>query len=239
MSLRIIGNTKALGYGVPSPYTAIGGTAPYTYAVVPDGAGGTIDPSSGLYTAPNNNGQERIMVVDSVGTRAYLTIRIGSAVHLLCDIIQTEMGLAEGRVFLWDQKIFEPTDSGLFVVANVLSCKPFGNTLTQDVEGDTVTQSANFYASVQLDAISKSMEATNRKEELLMALRSIYAEQQQEVNSFSIGTISTSFTNLSMVDGAAIPYRFAITLGLQYLVRKNSSIPYFDTFSDPSILTSS
>jgi hypothetical protein len=70
---------------------------------------------------------------------------------------------------------------------------------------------------------------------VLLALGSIYAEQQQELNSFKIGQIPSGFMNLSEIDGSAIPYRFNIVCTIQYFVQKTNPVGYFDTFQDPAI----
>lgn len=237
MSLAIIGNSNYLGYSVSSPFLATGGTAPYTYAVAPDGVGGTIT-SQGLYTAPSKPGIDKIVATDSLGRKAVTLVNVGTVLHLVCDVLQKELGLENGRVYIFDQKIFMPTDEGLFIAVSMLSCKPFANNSYFDGALDTTVQSSNFFASLQLDIISKSTEALLRKEEVLMALKSVYAEQQQELNSFHIGVISTNFVNLSSQDGAAIPYRFSITVNVQYQVKKIGAVPYFDTFEDPTVITS-
>lgn len=239
MSLQIIPSKAAVAPGVSKPFQATGGVTPYTYSVIYGGAGGSVN-SSGLYTAPiGSYGTDTLRVEDSTGATAEIEIKVLSAIELLCDIIQTEMGLADGRVFLWDQKIPEPTDYNLFIVAQNVNCKPFGNSFYPYPTGSGMEsiQSTNFYASVQLDIISRSIDAMNRKEELIMALKSQYAEQQQDLNSFHIANLPTNFVNLSGVDGAAIPYRFSITLGLQYQVKKVSSISYYDSFLNPSVIT--
>lgn len=237
MSLTILGNSNYLGYSISSPFLATGGTSPYTYSIAPDGVGGTISPS-GLYTAPNKVGTDKIIVTDSLGQKAVKIVNVGSILHLICDVIQNEMSLEDGRVYIFDQKKFMPTDEGVFVAVSMLSCKPFANNIEYDFTLDQQVQSSNFFASLQLDIISKSTEALLRKEELLMAMKSTYAEQQQELNSFHIGVISTNFVNLSQIDGTAIPYRFSITVNVQYQVKKIGSVPYFDSFEDPSVITS-
>lgn len=234
--MNILFNSDALGFGIKSSFKGTGGTAPYAYSVVPGGVGGQID-SNGLYTAGNKVGKDTIKVSDDDGKVAYKEVFVGTAQHLLCDIIQKELGLAQGRVYIFDQKLFMPTDEGLFVAVSVLSCKPFGNQNKYNGALDTQEQSANFYASMQLDIISRGTDALFRKEEVVMALKSDYAERQQELNNFLIGSLPSAFTNLSQIDGSAIPYRFSITLGLQYQVRKISPTSYFDEFEDVQIET--
>ncbi len=72
---------------------------------------------------------------------------------------------------------------------------------------------------------------------MILALNSVYAEQQQELNSFRIFPLSQSFVNLSELEGAAIPYRFTISINMQYAVVKTKSVPYYDTFSAATVAT--
>lgn len=249
-----IGQSKtALAAGLTASFAALGGTAPYIYSVRPNGAGGVID-SAGLYTAPNviNGGQyitpsqlfDLIQVVDSATPtplQALAKIFVGTPLLLFCDIIQNQLNLPVGRVYLWDQKIMQPTDSGLYVVVSVVRSKPFGNSNKFDGTTGQSQQSVNMYAELQIDIISRDTEARDRKEEVIMALASDYAVQQQEANSFNIGKLpaGAQFINLSNEDGAAIPYRFAITVGFQYFVTKLQATQYFDTFQGPDVTTES
>jgi hypothetical protein len=45
------------------------------------------------------------------------------------------------------------------------------------------------------------------------------------------------FVNLSMIDGDAIPYRFNISVNMQYFVRKVKAVAYFDDFADVEVTT--
>lgn len=247
MPLSLSKSITAMAPGLTTSVVGSGGTAPYSYAVAPGGAGGTINASTGLYSAPaaiNPDPRltvDTIVVTDALAATASGTILITNALGLFCEIIQREMGLAEGRVYLWDQKINQPTDSGLYVAVSVLRCKPFANTYTIDGSGSglNAVQSVNMLATLSIDAISRSTEALNRKEEILMALGGIYSQSQQELNSFNIGRLPPGgqFVNLSLVDGAAIPYRFNISMNIQYFFRKTKAVPYFDDFSDVEVTT--
>lgn len=241
MSLALLQNATAMASGgLTVPFAGTGGVEPYVYSVLPGGVGGTINPTTGLYTSPSGTGIDTIQVLDDDGDIATGDILIGNALELLCDIIQTEMGLSQGRVFLWDQKIFQPKDQGLFIPISVLPCKPFGNS-TQYVGGVSppsmrAIQSVNMMAMVDIQIISRGPEARDRKEEIILALKSFYAQRQQELNSFNIGGLSTAFVNLSQIDGDAIPYRFNISVMVQYFITKTKQVPYFSNFSNPDIV---
>lgn len=228
-----------------------GGTPPYTYSVLPGGAGGSIVAVGGeaRYTAPvalNPDPRlqvDTLKVVDSLGAEATAQIKIADALLLFCEVLQRELGLANGRVYLYNQKIMQPTDNGLYIAVGVLNCKPFGNTNKPDSSGEGLKsgQSVNMVATLSVDIISRDTSALLRKEEVIMALNSTYAQLQQERNSFLIGQLppGTQFVNLSEIDGAAIPYRFNISVNIQYFARKVQAIDYFDEFSEVQVTTES
>jgi hypothetical protein len=227
--LSIAGNTFALSPGVSSSFLAVGGTAPYIYSVLPGGVGGTIA-SNGVYTTPMAYGEDTIQVTDSLGNQADAIVSVNTALLLVCDIIQTYMGLSQGQVYLWDQKIFIPTDSRLYIAIGISNCKPFGNNNYMDANNNS-NQAVNMLATLDINILSRSTLALNLKEQVILALYSNYAQQQMGLNSFNLGRVSTGFVNLSQLDGPAIPYRFAISVALQYFVPSIQSIEYYNSFT--------
>jgi len=250
MTLSLSQSYTAIAANLNVSFMAIGGTSPYVFSInnpVGMGAGGSIDSSTGLYTAPlaasssPNHAYDIILVTDNVGATATAQILVGTALVLFCDIIQTGMGLSNGRCFLWDQKIFEPTDYDPFIVVSNPRCKPFSNIRQLNTSGSGIVQNqfTNFRATLEVNIISRGPSARDRKEEIILALYSIYSEQQQEANSFSVGRLppNEEFINLSHIDSTAIPYWYQITVNLIYAFAKNSPVPYFDTFQSPTIYT--
>lgn len=247
MTLSLTQSVTAVGVGIQASFLAIGGTFPYTYEVLTGGAGGVIDSDTGVYIAPltvdPNDLQlqfDTIQVTDGTAATATAQIAIGTPLILFCEVIQHEMGLANGRVYLWDQKIMQPKDSDLYIAVSVPRCRPFANS-TETVSGvglDAV-QSVNMQATVDIDIISRGPAARDRKEEVVLAFNSIYAQQQQEINSFYIAKLppNSGFINLSNVDGAAIPYRYRISVNLQYFVSKTKPAQYFDNYQGPNVYT--
>lgn len=234
MSLSLLSNYNYLAYGISIPLQADGGTGPYVFSVVNGSSGGSVS-SEGIYTSGFTAGFDVVQVQDASGDLAFFKVYTGTVFHLLADIIQKQMGLKSGRVYLFDQKIFMPTDDDLFVAISVLRCNTFGSKSQFDPDVNKEVISCNFYADAQIDVISRSTEALLRKEEVVMALTSQYSERQQQLNAFHIGRLPTNFVNLSNVDGAAIPYRFSITCGLQYSTKKIEVGDYFDTFESPEL----
>lgn len=241
MSLTLACSISAMAPGLSTSFQASGGVEPYIYTVQSAGAGGVINSSTGIYTAPpamNSNPKRTTDVIratDDMGNFTTLPILITNPLGLFCDVIQKEMELDAGRVYLWDQKLNQPNDSGLYIAVGVISCKPFANTISYDGSGGGLDaiQSVNMLATLSIDAISRGPEARDRKEEIILALNSVYAQSQQELNSFYIGKLPPGgqFVNLSQVDGAAIPYRFNISINMQYFVSKLKPATYFDDFA--------
>lgn len=247
MVLQIRQTATAVGLRCKASFGAYEGTEPYTFAVTSGFAGGTINASTGAYTAPStlSNLPEKqvdyITVTDADLNTAQTTILIGTPLTLFCEIIQKEMGLANGRVFLWDQKLFQPTDNNLYIAVSMPICKPFGVSVYTESELDALaaTQSVNMQATLDIDIISRGPQAMNRKEEVILALNSVYSIQQQDANSFYIAKLppGNRFVNLSMIDGAAIPYRYRISYNIQYMYTKSKNVDYFDDFSAVQVVT--
>jgi len=237
LAIAITQTATAVGTNAPASFLALGGTPPYVYSVLPGGAGGTINSGTGEYTAPAIASSDpklssaTIQAKDALNATATAKILVGTPLILFCDIIQKELGLANGRVYLWDQKIMQPTDDALYVAVTMQSCKPFGNSNRPSADGVEAEQYVSMAAVVDIDIISRGPAARDRKEEVILALESNYSRQQQVANSFYVGKLSSNFVNLSEVDGAAIPYRYRISVAMQYAVTKNKPTQYFDDFT--------
>jgi hypothetical protein len=228
----------AIAKGRTIPFAPLGGTGPFEYSVTTGGAGGSIS-ASGIYTAPDSLGTDEVNIYDTnEDVTVSASVMVGSPLELLCDILQTEMELADGRVYLWDQKINSPSDRGLWIAVAEINPKPFSN-INRMNSSQEEEQSVNVHSMVSLDIVSRDRSALDRKEEVLMAVNSQYARNQQALNSFRIFPQSSRFMNLSEIDGGAIPYRFNVSLAIQYEVTKKKAVEYYDDFNDTQVETES
>ena len=242
MTMLLAQSATAIAPSLQAFFTASGGTAPYTYALLPGGAGGSIDPSSGIYTGPNAVASDPrqlydiAQATDADGQTAQARILVGNVEMLFCEILQNQLNLAQGRVYLWNQKILQPTDSGIYIAVSVMNPKPFGSSNYVNSSGNEV-QTVSMGATFDIDAISRGPEARDRKEEIVLAMASIYSRQQQQANSFYIARLPhhAGFINLSEVDGAAIPYRYRISISVMYKITKIISTEFYDSFQIPTV----
>ncbi len=244
MSITVVSGTNALAAGLSTYFLGTGGVGPYSYALQPLGAGGTINASTGKYSAPATvpidpaKLYDVVVVTDSTSATATSSILIGTPLLLFCDILKHELNIADDHIYLWDQKIFQPVDSNLYIAVGILNSKPFGNSNFFDGATNSQIQSVNMLDTLSVDVMSRGPAARDRKGEVIMALNSQYAESQMEINCFGIGKLPAGgyFTNISNVDGAAIPYRFNISVNLQYFVKKVQSSQYYDEFLPAQII---
>jgi len=250
MPLTVVGTKSAIGLGNTASFLGIGGVGPYTYSVVAGGQGGTINSSTGLYNSPTwanynsnpSNAVDTIRVTDSTtptSLTATTSILVGPPLLLFLDIISTVLKLPAGRCWLYDQKVFTPTDPGLYVIVGVSSTKVFANSSQYNPTNDTYGNFVNCMAVLDVHVVSVDNSALFKKELVLAALMSPYSIQQQNANAFSIGRIPPggSFNDLSEIDGPAIPYHFQYSIAMQYSVPVSFGTDVYTSFQNVVIDT--
>ncbi len=237
MSITLSATSLAVSPGIQASFSASGGTSPYTFYVRSSGAGGTIDSSTGLYTAPNAYGIDTVAVTDSTGAFATAQIQSSTVLQLLLDVVKTEMSLPMERAYLYNQKTFQPFDAGIYCAFGIMQCKPYGSTNLFDGADLVSQQSVNMQGTFWIEVMSGDTSALLNKEQVIIALNSDYSRYQQSLNNFFISPITTGFTDISQVDGAEIPYRYHLTLNVLYLATKVKSTDYFDSFQTTTVTT--
>lgn len=155
----------------------------------------------------------------------------------VCNIIRTEMDLAEEQVHIYQQKWTRPNDHRLWITVGIVTSKNFGSSRRIDDFGNQ-QQVSHQSALLGIDICGIDTEALDRKDQVGMALQSFYAQQLQEMHGFSLGRLPAApLVNLSAIEGPAIPFRFNLTVQVQYAVDKARAVEYFDSFGTPKIST--
>ncbi len=149
------------------------------------------------------------------------------------------MTLPAGSIWIRDQNKVIPNDNGLYIVVGMVDAAPIGNDNSIRVNDDgtlSEVQQVVTRENIQIDIFSADTQALFRRFEMLMALRSIYAQQQQELNSFKIFRIPTSFLNSSSAEGEKQINRFSLVIAVHSWYRKEKVInsvlgDFYDDFN--------
>lgn len=160
-------------------------------------------------------------------------------INLLMDLISTELDMPEGRCALYNQRrILQQTDD-MFITLQFLTSKVFANdvkyyrhsTTGQEME----YQSSCIKESYQIDVFSRTQEALRRKHEVLFALRGTRSIQLQEKYGFQIPPITTSFIDVSAIEGTARLNRYALRMNVLRAYDKTKPVDYYSTFNPTEV----
>lgn len=166
---------------------------------------------------------------------ANITTTTKEFILVLADIIQTEMALADGSIFIYNQDFKLPETKGLFIILSYLGAPKTlanNNEITVDQSGDVYeNQYLNQLENIAIDVMSRDTTARTRKEEVLLALNSVYSNQQQELYQFKIFTNPSSFIDVSEAEGAARINRYQAMVPMMTSYRKSKKIEYYNRFS--------
>lgn len=246
MTLALTQNFSAIVPGFPSAqFVATGGTPTYTYSVLSGGSGGSIDSSTGAYTPassmtayPANKMLDTIQVTDSLAAVATATILVASPFFMVLDILQNQLGLPNDHIYSYNQKNFQPTDSNMYLIVEYESLKPFSNTVYPLASDGSQAQAySNMNARLGIDVISRGPSARDNIGLIPLALNSIYSQQQQDAMGFYLGKLPLSLTNISGIDGPAIPFRFHYSWQMQFVTQLTQTVEYYNSFTNPPQLT--
>lgn len=154
-----------------------------------------------------------------------------TTLDLLRDIIQQEMSLEDDRIFIYAQPFILPKDKHLFVNIEFKYSRPYSNRNLTPVVGSNLTEEQNLntqeFLTVQL--FSRNFEALQRKEEAVMALKSVYAQQLQEKYAFKLSW-NPQILDLTSLEESAMLYRYDVPVVVLTAYQKTKSIDWFDSY---------
>ena len=134
-------------------------------------------------------------------------------------------------VIIYAQNIKLFNTDKIQITVKTISVSPFSNRnkfITDNGKYKQV-QDINTSNMMQIDVYSRNNEARNRYAEVVMALNSVYSQQQQEKYNFKIGTIP-QVNNISGIDGGSDINRYSITFTALVHEQKITEIDYYDKF---------
>lgn len=151
----------------------------------------------------------------------------------ICKILQNQLALTNEQIWIYNQKRNIPNDFGVYYVVRYDGQRIIGNVRKEVATnaGLVEYQSVHSLAMFSVDIFSRSSQARDAKDQVIMALNSTYSQQVQEANGFQIARNSFQVTNTSEVEGVAELNRYSISFNVTYMSEMTKSIDFYDTFS--------
>lgn len=162
---------------------------------------------------------------------------------IVADVLQAEMGLDDAHCLLGNQKWDIPEDKQLFVVVFDQTPVPVGSTKYLDVDPLSKTlgsevQQITVVHDVRVEIMSlDSGEARQRKEEVTLALNSIYADQLAEKYRIQIAKPQAP-VDASETEATARLQKFVTHVNVTALHQKVKDPPkgdYFNKFNGATV----
>ncbi len=158
---------------------------------------------------------------------------LNNSLDFLRDVVKHEMELEDDRIVIYNQGIQIPEDPNLWLAVRFVSSRIISSRTAIESVGDEAAVEVNRINTnehLAVDIMSKNLEALQRKEEVIMALNSIYSQQQQEKYSFQIARIAP-IQDISQVEGDSILYRFEVPVVMFSWYSKTKSQTFYDRYS--------
>lgn len=167
--------------------------------------------------------------------------------QIIVDILQTQLALESDQLWVRYQNEKIPPDDRLYIVVGMSDSQVISsvNTPTPTYDGMSETLQIVARENIQIDFLSRSLSALQRRWEVLAALNSVYSEQQQEIYQFKIFPVPSSFVNTSSAEGGSNINRFSIIIACRTWYRQekvlqspNDYYNDFDTRADDEVTIS-
>lgn len=155
-------------------------------------------------------------------------------IKLIADIIKTEMQLDDERVLIYNQKWNLPNIKGIFIYLNYISSQILSNNkcYKEKEDGYYEIQTMTKMDVIGLNISSANSEARERKEEIILALKSTYADQVMERYAFRVASIPMSFNDVSQLEASAMLNRYVANINVISGLENSKKVEYYDTFSN-------
>ena len=163
-----------------------------------------------------------------MGGIALTIIEIG---QIIGNIIQEYMSLDASRIVLKDENWDAPKDQGIYILIEYEDDTALGVGSVVDSSGLETSHYSGF-ANFTIEVVSRNRDATNRYQEVLMALQSVIGQQAAELNQ--IAFFRGKPLNLSAIEGAGSLRRWHIPVIVSYVQTKTAIVPIISP-SQPQI----
>lgn len=162
---------------------------------------------------------------------------ITQAGQLIGSILVAFMGIDPARIILKNEKYDAPKDGGMYILIEYEGPAGIvGINSHKEYTADTETMSISSHEKYAVEVCGFGQEATDRKNEVPMALRSQMAIRAAEDNNCSI-FIAGPTLDLSSIEGSSALRRYRIPVIMSNIERKTVSADMMTAFPAPTIET--
>ena len=162
---------------------------------------------------------------------------ITQAGQLIGSILVAFMGIDPARIILKNEKYDAPKDGGMYILIEYEGTAGIvGINSHKEYTADTETMSISSHEKYAVEVCGFDQSATDRKNEVPMALRSQMAIRAAEDNNCSI-FIAGPTLDLSSIEGSYALRRYRIPVIMSNIERKTVSADMMTAFPAPTIET--
>ncbi len=150
------------------------------------------------------------------------------AVKVIGDILASELGLRTtgptAQIMLTNERFNIPPTEDLYVAISYVDGKPIGN--NNYFDGNTVieTQQVVMLYHIQIDMMSFDASARQRKEEVYLALRSLFSQSQMEINNMQVSRMPSAFVDASSLEESKRLNRYTMTIAVTAMTTKEKAV---------------
>lgn len=154
-----------------------------------------------------------------------------SSLDTIKKILINEMGIDKSRIWAYNSNVDLPQDNNLFIVLHYGERTPISNTIRYKAtqEGLKEVQSMNIAENVIVSVMSKSIDARDKAPEVVMAMNSTFARQEQAKNKMHISILGDVLDN-SFLEATSRINRFDVRLRVFVSFDKIKAVDYYDKF---------
>lgn len=154
-----------------------------------------------------------------------------SSLDVIKKILINEMQIDKTRIWAYNSNIDLPKDNDLFIVLHYGERTPISNTVKYKTtqNGLNEVQSMNVAENVVVSVMSRNNDSRDRAPEVLMAMNSTFARQQQAKNKMHISILGDVLDN-SFLEATSRFNRFDCLLRVFVSFDKIKAVEYYDKF---------
>lgn len=158
-------------------------------------------------------------------------------IKVLGSILKSEMELADGQIMLGLENWAIPKTKGLYIALFYGPDVSVGQVNDFDPATNQEIQSVAMLHQIEIDAMSFNDEARLRKEEIIMAINSVFGQQTLEANLMKINELPSSFVPAPTLEETKQLNRFRLTFSMNALHQKIKAVNYYDQFGAAKVTT--